>query len=812
MIVRVCALATALLLAAHGVQADTPGIGGRITDPAGFPLPGVVVTLLGDAAPSFSAVTDQEGDYSIDAPAGRYRLTVELAGFQAAERADVVVQSGLTIIDVSLALAPFQDSVTVSADATPPSLIGEPQPNAPSTVSRTVIDRAMLPNSRYEDVLTLMPTVVRGPDDRISIGGAPASTGSLVVNGFNETDPVSGQPGVVVPIEAVDSVEVHAGGYPADLGRATGGVTSIQTRSGSNQFHLSIDSIFPRLLFGSGTVRGVEYWEPNVGVSGPLVKGRLFFEQALSYRFDRNRFTTLAGPEHNVYNQPLYWSQLDANLSQTQHVRLALAVDEQHTDHANITAFTPDTSVPRLAEDGWSVALSDRFTTARNATLELKASLLTTDASVEPAGAAPYVLGHGLAAGSYFDRQSRRGQRLEGGAAWTFMPSNGQVVKAGATVGRSSLLEADAAAPVRLLRADGSASRVVSFLPADPFRVATNEGAVFAQDTWTARPWLVVDAGVRYDRVAAVGDGAVSPRVAWTIKRKDDGLSVSGSAGNFADKLVLGALAFPGFPSRVVALFDSGGPSMPSVRVDNVIDGSLRVPQAGRWDVSLDRTFTSGWLAHLRYQERHGRDELIVQPATASSGASLLALSSSGRSTARSLEATFGYRRPAAADELYVSYVRESTRGDLNAFGAVDGLFKDPFVQANQVGPLPADVPNRLLAWGLIRLPGQMTLAPFLDVRDGFPYSAVDDDWVYVGARDGLRMPWFGSLDLSLTRVVDLPGRLPHARVGLKLYNIAQVHSEREIQRDVASPDFGARYDPTPRDFSLVCVFLVGRR
>lgn len=355
MIFRALVMAAALLVSAAVVRAGAPEIHGRITDPSGLPLPGVVVTMLNlnDRRP-LSAVTDQNGDYVVAAPEGRYRLTAELPGFQTSERPNIVVQGDVTTIDLRLALASFQDSVTVEADVTPPSLIGEPQPNAPLTVSRTVIDSAMLPNSRYEDVLTLMPNVVRGPDDRISIGGARASTGALVVNGFDQTDPVSGLPGVVVPIEAVDSVDVHAGGYPADFGRATGGVTSIQTRSGTDQFHMSVDSIFPRLLFEGGAVHGVEYWEPNVGVSGPLMKGRLFFEQGISYRFDRNRFTTLAGPEQNIYNQPLSWSQVDATISPTQHVRVALAVDAQHTDHAGITAFTPDTSVPKLAEDGWN--------------------------------------------------------------------------------------------------------------------------------------------------------------------------------------------------------------------------------------------------------------------------------------------------------------------------------------------------------------------------------------------------------------------------------------------------------------------------
>jgi hypothetical protein len=623
---------------------------------------------------------------------------------------------------------------------------------------------------------------------------------------------VNGQPGVVVPIEAVDSVDVHAGGYPADFGRATGGVTSIQTRSGTNQFHMSVDSIFPRLLFENGAVHGVEYWEPNVGLSGPIVKGRLFFEQGVSYRFDRNRFTTLAGPEQNIYNQPLSWSQLDASVSAAQHVRVAFAVDAQHTDHANITAFTPDTSVPKLAEDGWSVTLSDHFILPHNASLELRGSILNTESSVEPDGSAPYALGHQLAEGSYFDRQSRRGRRVETGVTWAFMPSTRQVLKVGGIIGQASLREAEDAAPVSLRRSDGSVSRILSFVPAAPLRVATMEEALFAQDTWTARSWFVVDAGVRYDRMAAIGGGAISPRVAWTIKRNDDRTSLSGSVGLFADKVLLGALAFPRFPSRVVQQFDSfGAATASSIAGANIVDGPLRMPLAARWDLSLDRTFSAGWLAHVRYQERQGHNELLVEPSITSTGNMSLQLSSDGQSTARSLETTLGYRHPDVGHEFYVSYVRSRARGDLNSFEAIEGLFKEPLVQPNQVGPLSADVPNRLLVWGLVRVPGQMTLAPFVDVRSGFPYSAIDDNWIYVGERNGLRMPWFGSLDLSLTRVVDLPRQLPHARVGVKLYNVASIHSEREIQRDVASPEFGTRYDPVPRDFSLVCVFLLGQ-
>ena len=813
MTLRTLGVLIALSLASHVTQAASAGIRGRVTDPAGFPLPGVTLTLLraGDnAAALASAQTDQHGDYTFDVPPGQYTLTVELSGFQIVTR-PVAVETDITTTDITLALVPFQDSVTITAESTPPSLLAAPQPNAPVTVSRTVINSAMLPNSRYEDVLTLMPSVERGPDNRISVGGAPASTGALVVNGFNETDPADGLPGVVVPVDAVESVDVHTGGFAADLGRATSGVTSIQTRAGANQFHTSVDSIFPRLLFEDGGIHGVEYWEPNIGASGPIVKGRLFFESALSYRYDKFRFETMAGPERSTYNQPLFWTQLDGVISSRQHVRFAVAADEQHTDHAHITAFTPDATVPKLAEDGWSAMLSDRLTLAHNTTLELNGSFLRTASSVEPNGSAPYLLGHALASGAYFDDQSRRGRRIDGGATLVLMPTSRQVLKVGGTVDQAVLEEADTPGPVSLLRTDNSVSRIISFLPAAASSATTFEEGMFIEDSWNPRPALVLNAGLRYDRFGAIGNNQLSPRLAWTLKRGDERTSISGSAGLFVDKLVLAALAFPEFPARVVQSLDVTGAALGAPQYfANIVDGSLSVPHALRWDIGLDRPFAKGWIAHLRYQERYGADELILQPSHTSAGISRLTLSSAGRSTERGFETTVGYQRPDTGQEFYVSYVRSSAHGDLNTFEGLEGLSKEPFVQANQVGPLPTDIPNRLLAWGLLRLPGSVTFAPFLTVRNGFPYSAIDDDWVYVGARDGLRMPWFTSLDISVTRVVDLPRQLPHARVGLKLYNLISANSEREIQRDVASPDFGLRYDPVPRDFSLVCVFLLG--
>ncbi len=804
----VCAIV--VLAASVSAFAADGALHGRITDPDGLPLPGVVVTLTGPSGRSQTAITDSGGTYTFTAPAGRYQLKTELAGFGAVTKT-IDLAAGAASLDITLGLAAHQEQVTVTGDA-PTPVVGQPHPDAPVTVTREVMDSGMLPNSQYDDVLPLLPNVVRGPDGLISVAGARALQGALFVNGFNETDPVSGEPGFILPIEAVDSLDVFSGGYSAELGRATGGVTSAHTRAGANQFHSSLNSFFPRLRFIDGHVAGVDYWEPNTGTSGPIVKSRLFYEEALSYRFDRNPYDTVVGSLDQKFKELATWTQFDLQVSPAQHVYTSFSFNPQSTDRANITAFTPPDTVPALDRRAFTAALGDRLTIGDAATLELRANVIRTGLTLTPAGNDSYEVGHDLTRGSYFDRQDLRGARVETSAVYGWTAPHGHFVKVGTSLGRAALDGTDNAAPVELLRSDGTVSQSIQFLSGGILQASAYETGAFAQDTWTVSRALTIDAGVRYDRTTAIGQ-TFSPRVAWTLKLPGGASTFGGSVGLFGDKLPLEARVFPLLQPRVIQFFDqSGSPLEPGRLYTNAIDGPLKMPIAMRWDLEFDRHLGSSWLGRLKYQERHGRDEPIVNPIALSDVSGLLALESTGTSRSRSIEATLAYRAPQGGNELYVSYVRSQTRGNLNSFDLIEGIAREPFVQADAIGPLPADVPNRVLAWGLVRLPLEITLAPFVEIRDGFPYSAIGEDWTYVGPRNSFRYPWFGSLDLYVNKVFSLGQHLPAARIGIKVYSLVSAHTERDVQRDIARPDFGSLYNPIPRFYGTVLELLWGHK
>jgi hypothetical protein len=291
------------LLAVPVASAAPLVVRGRITDPDGLPLPGVLVTVSPTSAgASVTTFTDTNGVYVLEVPGGRYRLTAELSGFRRAEPRDVVIAGDSVVIDLSLPLASLQEQVTVRGEMAR-SMMGDPAPEAPVSVTRDVIDGAMLPNSQYDDVLALMPNVIRGPDGQISVAGARAPQGALVVNGFNQTDPISGAAGVMLPIESVDSVRLRR--LSCSFGRSTGGVTSVVTRAGADQVHMSANS-FPRPF--RRRRHPASYWEPNAGVADPR-EGTRARGQGVSYRFDRNRYTTLIG-NRKPTTALLSWTQL----------------------------------------------------------------------------------------------------------------------------------------------------------------------------------------------------------------------------------------------------------------------------------------------------------------------------------------------------------------------------------------------------------------------------------------------------------------------------------------------------------------------
>jgi hypothetical protein len=104
---------------------------------------------------------------------------------------------------------------------------------------------------------------------------------------------------------------------------------------------------------------------------------------------------------------------------------------------------------------------------------------------------------------------------------------------------------------------------------------------------------------------------------------------------------------------------------------------------------------------------------------------------------------------------------------------------------------------------GSIGLPGKWVFSPVYEWRTGFPWSTVDEFQDFVGTRnESGRLPTLSSLDFTLAR----PIRFKKYRFtgGIKIYNVFDSGNERDVQTNIASPDYGSFYNPIQRSIGFV--------
>ena len=218
-------------------QAPTGKIYGTVSDEDGNPLPGVSVEAT---SPKFigkaTTVTDADGIYRLFAlQPGTYRISFTLQGFKPLVRDGIVVQLEMTVkLDASLQMGALEEEVTVIGQS--------PLIDVKSTVKGMTLTKEMfevLPRGRNFDTLaTAVPGVNYEPWlGGISVDGASGAENMFYMDGTEINQTQTGTRGQEAAFEFVDEIQIKASGYPAEYGGALGGVVSVVTRQGGNEYH-----------------------------------------------------------------------------------------------------------------------------------------------------------------------------------------------------------------------------------------------------------------------------------------------------------------------------------------------------------------------------------------------------------------------------------------------------------------------------------------------------------------------------------------------------------------------------------------------
>src|SRR5262249_52496853 len=111
-------------------------------------------------------------------------------------------------------------------------------------------------------------------------------------------------------------------------------------------------------------------------------------------------------------------------------------------------------------------------------------------------------------------------------------------------------------------------------------------------------------------------------------------------------------------------------------------------------------------------------------------------------------EVQFSARRTFADDQqIFVSYVRASSDGELNDFGSIFTAMDNPLLQPAGRARTSNDAPHRILSWGTFNLPRRVVASPVAEWRSGFPYSSLNARQYYDGTPNERSFPHFIAVD-----------------------------------------------------------------
>src|ERR1035441_3222895 len=279
-------------------------------------VPGALISLRGPV--ERQTESDAIGQYRFELlPPGRYTAEATAPGLKGAVPVDVAAGE-TAAAPIPLELMAVTTSVTVTAADSAVSAVST-QSAQSTTITQATVDAAPVRNEKVENLLPLVPGVVRGPDGRINMKGARSTQGGWLVNSANVTDPATGAEAMNLPIDVVSSVQVISNPYDPEYGKFTGAVSSVETKAGNlDTYHFSIQNLLPRAGIRGGGVGGLESVTPRLTVTGPLVRNRVAITQSFEYRFVRTPVQSLPPMQRDMKLESFdSFTQVDVSLTET---------------------------------------------------------------------------------------------------------------------------------------------------------------------------------------------------------------------------------------------------------------------------------------------------------------------------------------------------------------------------------------------------------------------------------------------------------------------------------------------------------------
>lgn len=299
---------------------------GEVVTADGDVISGASVTVK-SVAQGFerTSTTNASGSFRVPSlPPGEYLVEVTASGFETLSQTAVRVSAG-EIADYTLTLretGSTLETITVTGARQNLDFSGTTQ-GLNLDISEIT---STLPIGRDLTSVTLLaPSTTQGDStfgNLSAIGGSSVAENAYYLNGLNLTNFDNYLGSSLVPFDFYKSVEVKTSAYPAEYGRATGGILNAVSKSGTNEFtggiHLNyapdgLREQSPDTYSQRNQLDERESASAIFELGGPIIKDRLFFYGLYEMRDTEAKDAGLTTSTQNVdtSDDPFWGIKLD---------------------------------------------------------------------------------------------------------------------------------------------------------------------------------------------------------------------------------------------------------------------------------------------------------------------------------------------------------------------------------------------------------------------------------------------------------------------------------------------------------------------
>ncbi len=792
-------------------------VSGRVLDENNAAVGGARVTIHASGSPeSNQSVTAPNGRFEVRLSGdGSYLVNVQHDGyFQLRDRPlQVFGERGDLTLVLNHVREVFQ---SLDVDDAPPAIDVDKTSAGQRLSGPEVMNVPVQSAHTLRNSFRVMPSVLQDPQGELHFNGGAENQVLYTLNGFNIGDPLTGRFDTRLSVESVRSLEFSTGRFSPEFGKGSAGALAIQTKTGTDQWRYSGTNFIPGFDIKKGLHLGT--WSPRGNLSGPILKGRVWFSDSLDTEYQQLVVDDLPKGEDqasSLRGSNLIHTQI--NLTPSNIVYSDFLVNYGNESRVGLGVLDPVSSTLTRRSRTWFYSAKDQIYLPHGALLEFGFADNRVYQRRIPQGHDYSILTpFGRRGNSFLDatQNSRRDQFLSNLFLPSFSFAGSHQVKVGMDLNRLRYDQDFTRTGYELFGVSGERLSLTTFAGSGRVHTQNYETSSYVVDAWRVRANLLLEIGLRQDWDDLVHRVSFSPRASFSYSPfASSSTRLSGGYAVIYDASRMDFFSRSRDQYSLTTHFDGDGEVArgPAATIFRDDARGLRPPRARNWTLGIDQHLTGKLYASVNLLRRRG-DHAFTYINQLTSGIAPPAFAdlygttvfdgifnlTNGRKDAYDSAEVAVRQNFGGQYEWMASYTRSRATSNAVLDQSIDQILRT----ADNYGPLPWDSPNRLLSWGFLPTPlKDWSVAYLFETRSGFPFSMQRANGQIAGAVNSLRLPLYFNINLHVERRFHYRSNLLAIRGGFN--NITDHRNYSVANNVVGGPDFLRYYGSQGRQFVM---------